>query len=61
MPPLRAMLERAPGMELGDAGDDSPDAPNPGAGWPPIYYGLLLLEKAVVALPQVGVPTLTYP
>ena len=55
------MLERAPGMELGDAGDDSPDAPNPGAGWPPIYYGLLLLEKAVVALPQVGVPTLTYP
>jgi U3 small nucleolar RNA-associated protein 20 len=52
LPPLRAMLEHAPGMGVNDAVDDSPDAPNPGAGWPPIYYGLLLVEKAVVALPQ---------
>jgi hypothetical protein len=56
LPPLRAMLERAPGVELADAAEESPDAPNAGAGWPPIYYGLILLEKAVVALPQVHVP-----
>jgi hypothetical protein len=61
LPPLREMLERVPGVELADAAEQSADAPNAGAGWPPIYYGLLLLEKAVVALPQVRVPLMSSP